>query len=173
MSTTQPNPFSSPANQTQPNVFSQFNASGIDMTPPMQAVQNYRARGGRSLGAVPNAAAPQQTLAGGSRPIPGTLAPPQNGQGPGTSSVATMGTPPLSTQAQNAAAVLGGGPTASVLRPPTMGRGYSTSAPNASVFGSTNQPDPVTAVPRAQGRATGAGQIRPPSNVMPVRQQLA
>ena len=66
MSTTNPNPFASPASEPAPSVFNQFNASGLNMTPGQAGIASFRARGGVPLGGAQKMAAPPPQLSAAS-----------------------------------------------------------------------------------------------------------
>lgn len=86
MSTTNPNPFATPASLPQANVMNQYNASGIDLTPGQRGIMAFRQRGGTPLGAplgnikAPNQPTNVQTMQAGQMATgPGRIRPPSPG----------------------------------------------------------------------------------------------
>lgn len=115
MTTLSPNPFASPASLPEPNAMNQYNMSGAQvqpeptaMTQGQRAIAAYRRTGGPMVRGI--GTPPATGYAGMTRTAPGgVMAPPTSGNFGTVQQM--MGQPPatpqLSTQAQNAANVLG------------------------------------------------------------------
>lgn len=182
MTTAAPNPYAAPARQVAPSVFDQYPASGVNI--PMNlsrgasAIANYRAGGGRPVGADPGAAAPLRSPAagipGGERATPtmglGGMAPDAASNATGGSAGATAPGAMPSVQAPTGSAP--GVPTTTaaggVLRPPRS----TASTAGGPVMPAGAQANPnvpayyrnqLAGIPNAGGVRPGS--IRPPTLV--------
>lgn len=171
MSTLQPSPFANPVNPLQPGVLSEYPNSGMvvpmnmsQLTPGMQAIAAYRARGGLPLGGGGMVALGNSMGVQGGGATPGGIA---NAQ-----AAAAQRSPMPQTQASpyGAAQQAMNSPRGTVgpmgeIRPPA---GYQSSNPGGvQTLGSTTTMSGLGV--RTQGppnaRGMGVGTIRPPSRM--------